>query len=66
LDAVLGAVVFFYNLGKELSTVILTSLDSKNQETLAEYLYSQENGAGTIASMRSLAEILQGLNISLN
>ena len=66
LDAVLGAVVFFYNLGKELSTVILTSLDSKNQQILAEYLYSQENGAGITASMDSLAEILQGLNISLN
>lgn len=66
LDAVLGAVVFFYNLGKELSTVILTSLDNKNQEILAEYLYSQESGAGTTASMQSLAEILQGLNISLN
>lgn len=66
LDAVMGAVVFFYNLGRELSTVILTSLDKKNQETLAEYLYSQENGVGTIQSMDSLKEILQSLKISLN
>ena len=66
LDAVLGAVVFFYNLGKELSTVILNSLDEKNQETLAQYLHSQENGVGTTQSLESLTEILQSLNISLN
>jgi len=66
LDAVLGAVVFFYNLGKELSTVMLNSLDKKNEQILAEYLISQPNGDGTIQSMDYLAEILQNLNISLN
>ena len=66
LDAVLGAVVFFYNLGKDLSLVMLNSLDKKNEQTLAEYLTSQPNGGGTIASMDYLTEILQNLNISLN
>ena len=66
LDAVLGAVVFFYNLGKDLSTVMLNSLDKKNEQTLAEYLTSQPNGGGTIQSMDYLTEILQNLNISLN
>ena len=66
LDAVLGSVVFFYNLGKELSTVILNSLDKKNEETLVQYLHSQANGDGTTASMHSLTEILKTLNISLN
>ena len=66
LDAVLGAVVFFYNLGKDLSLVMLNSLDKKNEQTLAEYLTSQPNGGGTIQSMDYLTEILQNLNISLN
>jgi len=66
LDAVLGAVVFFYNLGKELSIAMLNCLDKKNEQTLAEYLISQPNGGGTIQSMHSLKAMLQNLNISLN
>lgn len=66
LDAVLGAVVFFYNLGKDLSTVMINSLDKRNEQILAEYLISQENGDGTTPSLQSLTEILQSLNISLN
>jgi len=66
LDAVLGAVVFFYNLGRDLSTVMINSLDKKNEQILAEYLISQENGDGTTPSLQSLTEILQNLNISLN
>ena len=66
LDAVLGAVVFFYNLGKDLSKVILNSLSKQNEDNLAQYLISQPNGVGTIVSMDSLRGILQGLNISLN
>jgi len=66
LDAVLGAVVFFYNLGKELSIVMMNSLDKNNEQILAQYLTSQPNGGGTIQSMDYLTEILQSLNISLN
>lgn len=66
LDAVLGAVVFFYNLGKDLSTAMLNSLDKKNEQTLAEYLTSLPNGGGTIQSMDYLTAMLQSLNISLN
>jgi hypothetical protein len=66
LDAVLGAVVFFYNLGKDLSIVMMNCLDKKNEQTLAEYLISQPNGVGTIQSMHSLKAMLQNLNISLN
>ena len=66
LDAVLGAVVFFYNLGRDLSTVMINSLDKKNEQILAEYLISQESGDGTTPSLQSLTEILQSLNISLN
>ena len=66
LDAVLGAMVFFYDLGKDLSTVMLNFSKEANEENLAHYLTSLPNGDGTIQSMGSLMEILQGLKISLN
>ena len=66
LDAVFGAMVFFYDLGKDLSTVILNSSSKQNEQNLAQYLDSLQNGAGTIPSMESLTEILQSLKISLN
>ena len=66
LDAVLGAMVFFYSLGKDLSLVMMNSLDTQNEATLAQHLALLPNGAGTIQSMHSLKEILQDLNISLN
>jgi hypothetical protein len=66
LDACFGAMVFFYNLGKDLSTVILNSSSKQNEESLVQFLASQQNGGGTIQSMHSLTEILQSLKISLN
>tara|TARA_B110000902_G_C14247513_1_gene564842 strand:+ start:251 stop:907 length:657 start_codon:yes stop_codon:yes gene_type:complete len=66
LDVVLGAIVFFYTLGKDLSTVMLNSLGKKNEKDLAQYLISQQNMDGSIHSMQSLTEILQSLKISLN
>ncbi len=66
LDAVLGAIVFFYSLGKDLSLVMLNSLDSKNEKALAQHLISQPSGAGLTHSMQSLKAILQDLKISLN
>ena len=66
LDVVLGAIVFFYSLGKDLSMVMLNSLDKKNEKALAQHLISQPSGDGSIRSMQSLTEILQDLKISLN
>jgi|TARA_Y100000033_G_scaffold48922_1_gene56436 hypothetical protein len=66
LDVVLGAIVFFYNLGKELSLVMMNSLGKKNEIALAQHLLSQPNGDGLTHSMESLTEILQNLKISLN
>ncbi len=66
LDVVLGAIVFFYTLGKDLSIVMMNSLDKKNEKDLAQYLISQQNMDGSIHSMQSLTEILQSLKISLN
>ena len=66
LDVVLGAIVFFYRLGKDLSVAMMNSLDKKNEKDLAQYLISHPNMDGSIRSMQSLTEILQSLNISLN
>ena len=66
LDACFGAMVFFYNLGKDLSTVILNSSSKQNEENLVQFLASQPNGDGIIQSMQSLTEILRDLKISLN
>ena len=66
LDACFGAMVFFYNLGRDLSTVILNSSSKQNEESLVQFLASQPNGDGTIQSMQSLTEILRDLKISLN
>ena len=66
LDAVLGAIVFFYSLGKDLSLTMMNSLDKASQETLAQHLTSHQNTDGTTVSLQSLTEILQSLNISLN
>jgi hypothetical protein len=66
LDVVLGAIIFFYNLGKDLSMVMLNSLGKKNEKALAQHLLSQQNGDGLTHSMESLTEILQNLKISLN
>jgi hypothetical protein len=66
LDACFGAMVFFYDLGKDLSTVILNSSSKQNEENLVQYLDSLQNGDGTIQSMQSLTEMLQDLKISLN
>jgi len=66
LDVVLGAIVFFYRLGKDLSVAMMNSLDKKNEKDLAQYLISHPNMDGSIHSMQSLTEILQSLNISLN
>jgi hypothetical protein len=66
LDACFGAMVFFYALGKDLSIAILNSSSKQNEENLAQYLDSLQDGDGTILSMQSLTEILQDLKISLN
>jgi hypothetical protein len=66
LGVVLGSIVFFYHLGKELSMHTLTSLDKQKVETYLQHPTSQENGDGTNQFMASLTEILRDLKISLN
>ena len=67
LDAAIGSLFFFYNLGMELSKhTILYSSNQAEMEAYQEQLISETNGVGINQFMVSLTEILQDLKISLN
>lgn len=67
LDAAIGSLFFFYNLGMELSKhTILYSSNQEEMEAYQEQLISETNGDGISQFMVSLTEILQDLKISLN
>lgn len=67
LDAAIGSLFFFYNLGMELSKhTILSSSNQAEMEAYQEQLISETNGVGISQFMVSLTEILQDLKISLN
>ena len=67
LDAAIGAVFFFLNLGIELSKhTILYSNSPTDLGSYQDHLTSIENGDGINQFMDSLTEILQNLKISLN
>jgi len=67
LDAAIGSLFFFYNLGMELSKhTILYSNNLEEMEVYQEQLISETNGVGISQFMVSLTEILQNLKISLN
>ena len=67
LDAAIGSLFFFYNLGMELSKhTILSSNNQVEMEAYQDQLISQTNGDGISQFMVSLTEILQDLKISLN
>jgi len=67
LDAAIGSLFFFYNLGMELSKhTILSSSNQAEMEAYQEQLISETNGDGISQFMVSLTEILQDLKISLN
>ena len=66
LDAVLSSIVFFYNLGIELSKAMMNYLETTEEEALTEFLNSQQNGASINQFTHWLTGILQDLKISLN
>ncbi len=65
MSAVLGSIVFFYNLGMDLSKAMLNYLEDEEMN-LAHHLISGENGVGINHFTHSLREILDDLKISLN
>ena len=66
MDAVLSSILFFYNLGMDLSKAMLNSLEEDKEANLAQYLTLEENGDGINHFSDSLKEILEDLKISLN
>ena len=62
LNVVLGATVFFWNLGLDLVTSILNSLESEmNKMSSQQRRNFQENGDGLLHSLNSLKMTLQEL-----
>jgi hypothetical protein len=57
LDACFGAMVFFYNLGKDLSTVILNSSSKQNEENLVQYLDSQAIANGDVTKFEYITKL---------
>ena len=68
MDAVLSSIFFFWNLGLDLSTTMMSYLGEEQEttEALTQYLNSQKNGAGINQFTDLLKETLQDLKISLN
>ena len=66
MDAVLSSILFFYNLGMDLSQAMMSYLEEDKEMNLAQYLTSEENGDGINHFSVSLKEILEDLKISLN
>jgi hypothetical protein len=63
MDAVLGAIFFFWNLGIDLSTVMMNSLEGEQAQALMEQQTLEGSGVGIKASMDYLKEILDDLKI---
>jgi len=66
MDAVLSSIIFFYNLGMDLSKVMLNYLQHEETRALVQQLTLEKNGDGINQFSDSLREILDGLKISLN
>ena len=65
MDAVMSAMVFFYNLGMDLSAAMMNSLKDKEM-SLVNYLNSEASGDGISPFSPSLKEMLQDMKISLS
>ena len=66
MDAVLGAVLFFYRLGMDLSKAMIRYLEEQEESRIVQYLNSDESGVGINQYTHSLKAILDDLRISLN
>ena len=66
MDAVMSSIFFLWNLGLELSTIMMNSLDNQENEALIKNLSLTQNGDGINQFMHSLKGTLEDLKISLN
>ena len=58
MDAVLSSIIFFYNLGMDLSKAMLNSLQQEENKDLVQQLTLEKNGDGINHFSDSLKEIL--------
>ena len=65
MDAVLSSILFFYNLGMDLSKAMLNSLEEEEMNIVQQRIL-EESGDGINHFLGSLEEILQSSKISLN
>ena len=66
MDAVLSSIFFLWNLGLDLSKVMMNYLDKKEHQALTQHLTSMPNMDGTNQFLDSLKGTLDDLKISLN
>lgn len=66
LDCVMGAVLFFYHLGTDLSKTILNYSQEDKESRIVQFLNSHPSGVGINQYTHLLTEILHDLKISLN
>tara|TARA_X000001388_G_scaffold15780_1_gene9660 strand:+ start:553 stop:1200 length:648 start_codon:yes stop_codon:yes gene_type:complete len=65
MDAVLSSIIFFYNLGMDLSKAMLNFLNEEEVDLVQQQIL-EESGDGINRFSDSLKEILEDLKISLN
>ena len=65
MDAVLSSIIFFYNLGMDLSKAMLNFLNEEEMDLVQQQIL-EESGGGINHFSVSLKEILEDLRISLN
>ena len=65
MDAVLSSIIFFYNLGMDLSKAMLNFLNEEEMDLVQQQIL-EESGDGINRFSDSLKEILEDLKISLN
>jgi len=66
LEAVISSIIFFYNLGIDLSQAMMNYLEGEQEKNLVQYLNSEKSGVGLHQFTNSLSLILEELKISLN
>ena len=65
MDSVLSSIIFFYNLGMDLSKAMLNFLNEEEMDLVQQQIL-EESGDGINRFSDSLKEILEDLRISLN
>ena len=66
LNVCFSSIVFFYNLGNDLSRIMLGYMNQEEREAFQHFQISDKSGVGISQFMHSLKEMLQSTKILLN